>query len=54
MLVADLHRTCASLVRNETAMALLRRPPAQLFIGEPANQCCWVVSDLLRCGTACP
>ncbi len=48
MLVSDLHRTCVSLVGNETAMGLMRHPPAQLFIGEPANQCSWVLSDLLR------
>ena len=47
-LVAELHRTCVTLVRNETAMAALRDPPAQLHIGEGANQCCWVLSDLLR------
>jgi len=48
MLVSDLRRTCVSLVRNETAMGLMRHPPAQLFIGEPANQCRWAVSDLLK------
>ena len=46
---SDLHKTCTSLVGNETAMTLLRHPPSQLFIGEPLNQCCWVLSDLLRC-----
>ena len=43
----DLQQTCRTLVRNQTAMALLRHPPAQLFVGEPANECCWIVSELL-------
>ena len=54
MLVADLHLACTSLVGNDTAMTLMRRPPAQLFIGEPANQCSWVLSDLLRYGVHVP
>ena len=29
-------------------MAALRDPPADLFIGDATNQCCWILSDVLR------
>ena len=48
-LLEDLGNGCRTLVRNETAMALLRDPPAQLLIGDSANECGWIMSDLLRC-----
>jgi hypothetical protein len=39
---------CRALIRNETLMAALRQPPAELFIGDSTNQCCWILSDVLR------